>query len=186
MSDAYDHEKDDKAMLRRLSGPLPGREPGLEPHLAKYIRMSEQAPPAGVDFAEDALCRWCWRPLFLQLLADDATWNLKYEEYERTEFCDARSDGATLSQLPHEPCGAVFASVTTLIKMAARLAAVPGTMKGDAHNATLARLVCLAAGVPEEQEPWARTAIIREACKRGQDFSKAAWVTSASDWPVPS
>jgi hypothetical protein len=183
MSDAYDHEKDDKAMLRRFSEP----QPGLEPHLAKYLRMSEQAPPADVNLAEDVTCRWCWRPLFLQLLADDATWNLKYAEYERTEFCDARSDGATLSQLPHEPCGAVFVSVAMLIGTAARLVDMPGTNEEVApwRLSAMAQLVCLAAGVPEECEPWAASAIIRAACKRSEEFRAAAYRTGASDWPTP-
>lgn len=48
----------------------------------------------------DRVCRHCWRPIFL---CSDFTWDLHYREYEHTRQCDARSDGASLSELPHEP-----------------------------------------------------------------------------------
>jgi hypothetical protein len=186
MNDGYDNARTDKEMLARYgAGPLrPGE--ALEPHLAKYLAMSEAAPSLGIDLAEAPLCRWCWRPVFLQLLKNDAVWDLQYQEYENTPYCDARSDGANLSTLPHEPCGAVFANISTLIANAARVALEPeASEEANQHRlVVMAELIALTAGVPEENVPWVLTAIIRKAGEGSEKFRQAAWQAGATDWPV--
>lgn len=171
MNDEHDNRQADDAMLARYYG----------------RQMKLIMPETGVSFTENTLCRWCWRPLFIRLLHGATVWDLQYREYEHTEYCDARSDGATLSSKPHEPCGANFASIATLIGMAARLVDMPGTNEEVSpwRLSAMARLVCLAAGVPEECELWAASAIIQAACKRSEEFRAAAYRTGASDWPAP-
>ena len=184
-NDEFDNRRTDREMLARYGRPLTGPQ-ALEPHLAKFLRMSEAAPGLGVDLAEEPLCRWCWRPVFLELTGDDARWNLRYEEYENTENCDARSDGANVSSLPNEPCGALFANITTLITNAARIALDP--LAGEEANqhrlVVMAQLIALTAGVPEKNVPWVLTAIIRKAGEASEKFRQAAWQAGASDWPV--
>jgi hypothetical protein len=55
-------------------------------------------------------CRYCGRPIYLapfprHELGDEiaTVWNLVYREYAVTTVCDARSDGANVSTLPHQP-----------------------------------------------------------------------------------
>jgi hypothetical protein len=187
MNDDHDNARTDREMLARYGhAPQEGEALEMEPHLAKYLRMSEAAPGLGLNLAEEPLCRWCWRPVFLELLADDAVWNLRYREYEHTEFCDARSDGANLSALPHQPCGALFVNITTLIANAARVALEPeaSTEANQQRLVVMAELIALAAGVPEENVPWVLTAIIRKAAEGSAAFAAAAYRSRASDWPV--
>lgn len=67
-------------------------------HRAWVVRWVNGYPVR--EAAAERVCKHCWRPVFQE---QDDTWNLVYREYEQTRQCDARSDGATPSQLPHEP-----------------------------------------------------------------------------------
>lgn len=49
---------------------------------------------------EDSVCVYCHRAIYRER---DGAWNLTYLEYAGTRTCDARSDGANVSTLPHEP-----------------------------------------------------------------------------------
>lgn len=52
---------------------------------------------------DERVCRYCWRPVFLEPERVGGAWNLVYQEYADTRQCDARGDGAALSHLPHDP-----------------------------------------------------------------------------------
>lgn len=161
MNDNYDNAKDDAAMLARLL---------------------DEGPEVRINLGESPLCRWCWRPVYRTNLTSVRRWSLVRREYpSRTFNCDARSDGEGLSRLPHEPAGAVFASITVLIANAARiaLAATASPEYNQERLHVMAQLICLTAGVSEEHVPWAITAIIRKAAEADPAFR-----TAAADWPV--
>jgi hypothetical protein len=52
------------------------------------------------EMFEDSVCVYCHRAIYRER---DGAWNLTYLEYAGTRTCDARSDGANVSTLPHEP-----------------------------------------------------------------------------------
>lgn len=77
---------------------------------AWVVRWASGYPVREVGDERERVCKHCWRPIFydpgLTGAHEYEDWNLVYREYEQTRKCDARSDGATLSQLPHEPWSA--------------------------------------------------------------------------------
>jgi hypothetical protein len=134
---------------------------------------------------DSPLCRYCWRHIFIEGLGrHSGQWILVMKEYDHTECCDARGDGAVLSTLPHVPCEVQAVTIERLIELAAREISVPGSFRDTdmAHDAALVWLITAAAGLSREDEDYVFAAIMRAAYDtRGRDFQKAAYRYRALD-----
>jgi len=134
---------------------------------------------SGQRRAGSPLCRYCWRPIFVNgILPGLGKWILVMQEYEDTSVCDARGDGSVLSTAPHEPCEVAAVTIGQLIELAAQVVSEPGSFRDtdEAADWALIRLITRAAGLTANDEDYVFAAVMRAAYEsRGPAFQRLAY-----------